>query len=148
MASHADVTGGVPLVTLVSRRSNMGAWGEDPMQNDTALDWLRARVEEPLAATIDDTLAGYLKGTVRPAEAEAAVAVLVDYSGAPSGAKYRGIDIGPEAEERGLWDLAEEVVGRLLADSAWIDSWLDPATKIEALRSLLDDVKGRARVGQ
>jgi hypothetical protein len=125
----------------------MGAWGEDPMQNDTALDWLKSRVEEPLAATIGDTLAGYLKGASQPAEAEAAVALLIDYSAPPSGAKYRGIDIGSEAEEQGLWDLAEKVVGQLLADSSWIDSWLDPATKIESLKGLLDDVKGRAKVG-
>jgi hypothetical protein len=127
--------------------SEMGAWGEDPMQNDTALDWLRARVEEPLAATIGDTLTEYLNGTAQPAEAEAAVALLIDYSGPPSGAKYRGIDIGPEAEERGLWELAEKVVARMLADSSWIDSWLDPATKTDSLRALLDEVKGRAKVG-
>jgi hypothetical protein len=129
-----------------SRRGEMGAWGEDPMQNDTALDWLRARVEEPLAATIGDTLTGYLNGAAQAAEAEAAVALLIDYSGPSSGARYRGIDIGPEAEERGLWDLAETAVARLLADSAWIDTWLDPATKGESLRIILDDVKGRAKV--
>ncbi len=121
----------------------MGAWGEDPMQNDTALDWLRARVEEPLAATIDDTLTGYLEGTAQPAEAEAAVALLIDCSGLPSRAKYRGIDIGPEADARGLWELAEKVVGRMLVDSSWIDGWLDPATKVESLKALLDEVKGR-----
>src|SRR5690242_16862429 len=125
---------------------DMGAWGEDPMQNDTALDWLRARVEEPLAATIGDTQAAYLDGTAQPAEAEAAVALLVDYSGASTSARYHSIDIGPEAEERGLWDLAEKVVNRLLAESAWIDSWLDPATKVEALKALRDDVQGRAEV--
>lgn len=125
----------------------MGAWGEDPMQNDTALDWLRARVEEPLAATIADTLAGYLYGTAMPAEAEAAVALLIDYSGSSSGARYRGIDVGPEAEERGLWELAEKVVNQLLADSSWIDTWLDPATKLESLKALLDEVKDRAKVG-
>jgi hypothetical protein len=124
----------------------MGAWGEDPMQNDTALDWLRARVEEPLAATIGDTLAGYLNGTAQPAEAEAAVALLIDYSGPRSGARYRGIDIGPEAEERGLWELAEQVVVRMLADYSWIDSWLDPQTKLESLKALLEDVRSRAKV--
>ena len=30
----------------------MGAWGEDPMANDTALDWMGAHVEGPLAASI------------------------------------------------------------------------------------------------
>lgn len=72
----------------------MGAWGEDPMQNDTALDGLRARVEEPLATTIGETLIGYLQGAAQPAEAEAAAALLVDCSGPAGGAKYRGIDIG------------------------------------------------------
>lgn len=125
----------------------MGAWGEDPMQNDTALDWLRARVEEPLATTIGDTLTGYLNGTAHPAEAEAAVALLIDYSGPACGAKYRAIDLGLTADERGLWELAEKVVARMLADSSWIDSWLDPATKAESLKALLDEVKGRVRVG-
>jgi hypothetical protein len=117
------------------------------MQNDTALDWLRERVEEPLAETIGATLTGYLNGTTQPAEAEAAVALLIDYSGPSSGTKYCGIDIGPGAEERELWDLAEEVVGRLLADSTWLDRWLDPATKVESLKALLEDVKGGAKVG-
>ena len=124
----------------------MGAWSEDPMQNDTALDWLRATVEEPLATTISVTLTGYLKGVAQPEEAEVAVALLIDCSGTPSGAKYRGINIGPEAEEWGLWELAEEVVGRLLADTPWIGTWLDPATKVETLKSLLDEVKGREKV--
>jgi hypothetical protein len=125
----------------------MGAWGEDPMQTDTALDWLRSRVKEPLAAAIGDTLSGYLNGIAQPAEAEAAVALLIDYSGPSTGARYRGIDIGPEAEERGLCELAETVIGRLLTDSSWIDSWLDPGTKVESLKALLDELKGRARVG-
>jgi hypothetical protein len=125
----------------------MGAWGEDAMQNDTALDWLRAHVEEPLAATIAETMNGYLQGRTPPAEAEAAVALLIDHSGTPGAGRYRAIDLGPAAEERGLWDLAEKVVNRLLADSSWIDTWLEPAIKVDALKALLDDVQGREKVG-
>src|SRR5262249_25790378 len=33
------------------------------------------------------------------------------------------------------------------ANSSWIDNPLDPATKAEALKSVRDDVRGRAKVG-
>src|SRR3954466_15522721 len=119
----------------------MGAWGEDPMANDTALDWMGAQVEAPLAAAIQDTFQGYLEGRRKPAEAEAAAALLVDYTTCPGVMKYRHIDLGPEAAERGLGRLGSEVIRRMMADESWINSWLDPGTKLRVLEELLAELQ-------
>src|SRR3954470_3746669 len=111
----------------------MGAWGEGPMSNDTALDWMASRIEAPLAAMIQDTLQGYLDGTMHPSEAEAAVALLIDLTSGVTGTKYRGIDLGHESAERGLWDLAIQAVERAKTDTAWITSWIDPRAKLGIL---------------
>jgi hypothetical protein len=110
------------------------------MANDTALDWVAARAEAPLAAAIEVALRGYLEGKTRPAEAEAAVALLVIHSGPHEGTKYRAIDLRHEAAERGLWDLAVKVIGELKNDAAWISSWLEPQTKLSVLDELSEDV--------
>lgn len=124
----------------------MGAWGENPMQNDAALDWMRERVEAPLGRMIGETLSRYLENKALPEEAEAAIALLLDYTGPSSGVRYRGIDLGPEAETQNLWHAAEDVVDRLMADSTWIATWLDPATKMGSLKVLLDEVRDRNKV--
>ena len=57
----------------------MGAWGYEPMDDDTALDWLANEVDAPLLAAIKRTLQGYLELTeaddVKTIEAIAAAAL-------------------------------------------------------------------------
>jgi hypothetical protein len=119
----------------------MGAWGEDPMANDTALDWLSSQIETPVAVSIHTAFRSYLDGAGNPAEAEAAAALLIEYTAPSQATKYRGIDLTQAAVELDLWRIGREVIERLLADEAWIDTWLDPGTKREVLRGLLTEME-------
>ncbi|QDV37793.1 DUF4259 domain-containing protein [Tautonia plasticadhaerens] len=115
----------------------MGVWGEGPMDNDSALDWMANSVESPFAAAIEEALRGYLEGRRAPAEAEAAAALLVDYTLCPGAMRYRHIDLSHEAKERGLWKIGIDAVERMMADIPWLDSWIDP----DAKRLVLEDLK-------
>ncbi|QDV37424.1 DUF4259 domain-containing protein [Tautonia plasticadhaerens] len=123
----------------------MGAWGEGPTDNDTALDWLDRRVETPLALTIKDTLQGYLDGRMEPAQAEAAIALLVDYSSGPGGQKYLQINLAPAAEAEGLWGLAADVLRALMADEGWMGRWISRQAKVDVLQDLLGEVEEHGR---
>jgi hypothetical protein len=131
----------------------MGAWGVQPMQDDNALDWVSNYVEEPLVERIEKTLKVYLKSMadeedsdedvedqdddVEEAEAEACVALLIDFTGVAIPWKYGVVDIRFQVNERKLWDLAVKVVDRM------IKFWKEQhhTEKIAVLKTLKAELK-------
>jgi hypothetical protein len=123
----------------------VGAWGVQPTENDSALDWLGEQVEDRLTELIDKTLRAYLDGwdDIEEYEAEAAMALLLDGTLDLPQLKYRTLNLRYTANVRGLWDLATRAVDRMLEED-WANGWNDPDAKIAALRALRADVE-RAR---
>ncbi len=125
----------------------MGAWGEKPMENDEALEWLANQVESPLLACVERTFQRFLADPadeVSLIEAEAAAALLVDLTGDQTRMKYtdfRGGFLGYEARQRGLWTLAARAVEKILEDKEWLSGWNDPERKEAILKDLLADLK-------
>jgi hypothetical protein len=126
----------------------MGAWGYGSIENDYALDWIANNVEWRLAMAIKDTLEAFIVGgrtDITHFEAEAAVAVLVeyaDYAGKndTENPPQPGIRLGPIFAQEGLWRLASEAIDKLLKDQAWLLSWNDPEKKKEVIEKLALDI--------
>jgi hypothetical protein len=125
-------------------RKKMGAWGHKPMENDYALDWVASNCEQPLVNAIKNALQSFLSESsyddVKKHEAEAAVALLIDYSGTETQRKFSNINITHYANEGRLWDQAANVVKRLKEDQEWIGDWNSPEEKIMVLNGLLSDL--------
>ena len=122
----------------------MGAWGYQPMENDCAMDWLAGQVEQPLAVSIKNTILSYLSDTesddVKKHEAEAAIALLIDFSAAHSEHKYCAIDIIPLATQDGLWELAIRALSQLRKDEGWIGNWNDRKQKQQILENMVSNI--------
>ena len=119
----------------------MGAWGVQPMQNDSAYNWIGSRVRPRLAEVVEATLRAYLDGAdenIEEEEAETAVAMLVDCTN-DSQMKYKTVDIRFEAKSEGLWDLAIQVVDKMIEED-WASSWKDPDKKRQVLNELKSEL--------
>ena len=127
----------------------MGAWGYEPMDDDTALDWLANEVEAPLLAAISKTLQAYMdqteKDDVKTTEAIAAAALLVDLIGDHTKMKYTQFHngyLGHEAKEADLCLLAARVIEKIMEQERdWLSNWNDPEKKVQVLKLLVSDLQ-------
>lgn len=73
-------------------------------------------------------------------EAEAAIAILVDYTSRETPNNIYDFDISDLAQQYGLWNLASRVIINLVGDSAWHESWNDPELKKKSLINLYNKI--------
>jgi hypothetical protein len=114
----------------------MGAWGELPLENDAALDWMATSIVPHLVAAIETALNAYLNDSGDEPEAEAAAALLVDCTSAKTTMKYNSLNLRLEAKKRHLWRKAVHVVDKIMASEDWIGSWKSSQIKLNALKEL------------
>lgn len=93
----------------------MGAWGEKPYENDTALDWLGDATKPVVKKALK-------RGTND--QARAAAQFMIDMS-----SKY-GIYIDPK-----LAELAIARLEKILAHETWVSLWQDPNAIKRSLKS-------------
>ena len=115
----------------------MGAWGANPFDNDTAMEWVTNSIEMPFLAAIKDRLEHYLaapQDDTLKHEVEAAVALLCDLTADPARLKYCRFALGYYATEAAVWDLAIAAIQKLKADSNWLADWNNPERKAAGVR--------------
>jgi hypothetical protein len=121
----------------------MGAWGEEPAENDEAQEWFANSIEQPIIEAVEYALEQFVRDTaddVKKAQAEAAAALLIDLTTNSSGLKYIRFDIGRLASEQGLWDRAIEAIKTLLSEQSWLGQWSRPQKKADVLNELILDL--------
>jgi hypothetical protein len=121
----------------------MGAWGHGSTENDEALEWIANHIEEPIITSIKECLEGFLadpSDDIKKHEAEAAVALLIDFTANLGSLKRCPINITQLAESAGLWDLGIQGIQLLRADHAWLQEWTTPTEKLAVLNALLSEL--------
>jgi hypothetical protein len=122
----------------------MGAWGYEPTDSDSALDWLANAVEGPIAQAIKTALDRFQEDPTdddKMCEAEAAVAVLLEFTSESPNSKYIRLHLGYIARREGLWSKAIAALKTLQANKMWLSEWNEPDKKWEALSRLLVDLE-------
>lgn len=130
----------------------MGAWGYEPMDDDSAFEWLANEIEAPLLGTIKRTLQAYLDQTdkdfKKSIEAQAAAALLVDLTSGYAKMGYIDLDCGWLAKdedwatrEGDLWALATTVINKIMQDEHFINVHSEPQKKKSMLKRLLADLQ-------
>jgi Domain of unknown function (DUF4259) len=120
----------------------MGAWGTDPFDNDSALDWLDF-IERPIVREIETTLlaACWSKEEGNGAgyhEAIAAAALLLRLT------KPESIpNVSYNAMQRDVFDKALDVMRRIFADKEWSNSWDSPRSIRRVLSALISGIAQR-----
>jgi Domain of unknown function (DUF4259) len=113
----------------------MGAWGVDPFDNDSALDWLGAFVARPIVREIELTLMsarwGEEGGRAGYHEALAAAALLLRLT-EPKTVP----DISYDAINNDVFDKGIDALTRIFADKQWADTWNSP----RAIRRVIDNL--------
>ena len=120
----------------------MGAWSEESTGNDSAQEWLANAIEYPITQAISEALDQFVADSlddVKKAEAEAAVALLLDLA-ANARLKHVQFEFGFELEQ-GLWDKAIAALELLLRQDTWLKQWTNPNRKVEVLSQLLSEVQ-------
>jgi hypothetical protein len=121
----------------------MGAWSEQPTANDEALEWIANAVERPVIDAIRAALVRFLENKsddVTKAEAEAAVALLLDLATNWATKRYVQFNFGDIASDQGLWDKAREVIIGLRSEKKWLEKWNSPEKKAGVLDQLLAEI--------
>ena len=120
----------------------MGAWNEEPMGNDGALDWIANAIEYPVINAIVAALDSFLKDgsddRVKE-EAEAAVALLLDLTSRTE-VKYVRLSFRSMANDKGLWEKATGVISALESNEKWLSQWSHPEKKKAVLKRLIDEI--------
>ena len=122
----------------------MGAWNEEPTGNDEAQEWIVNSVEQPMIDAIKTALSRFLEDSsddVQKAEAEVAVALLLDITAKAGGFRYVQLDASYIASEQGLWHMAVEAIKSLLLQKKWLAEWGNPQKKTDVLNQLLAELE-------
>lgn len=124
----------------------MGDWSYEPTGNDYAEDWIENSVACPLTDAIKSTLVRYLEDPsddVNKLEAEAAAALLVDFTANAGGFKYLDYrtDILNTVPE--LLDKAIAAIKGLLSEDNWLAGYSNPQTKTAVLHRLLSELESQ-----
>ena len=123
----------------------MGAWGDQPFEDDSALDWLGGVQREiakqvRLALRTDAGLNHY-----EYVEVVAAAEVLdaaTTYRGNGCRQETRGvIGLHYEAEEQRLYSRAVRALKKIERDAAWFSTWREPAKKRAVVRALRESLE-------
>lgn len=137
-----------------------GAWGFGPFENDSALDWVHAEIEAPIATAIQRRLETPPEDRHEYDDVIAAAALLEaltfrepspQVQAQPPGRAKRWLpggypqkiafNLNYEAEERHLWSLALGALEPIVNDVAWIATWTEPARKLQDLDELLKSLQ-------
>jgi hypothetical protein len=127
----------------------MGAWNEEPLGNDIAHEWLANSIAAPAMDAICAALRRFLAEAgddAKKAEAEAAVALLIDLVGIKGRSKYADFDAGYMASQVGVWQDAIATIKLLRSDTTWLANWNYPDNKARVLDQLLADLDVASKV--
>jgi len=124
----------------------MGAWGDQPFQDDTALDWLGG-VQSEIARKVRQALrTGTGLNHYEYVEVIAAAEVLDAATGYEGTRRLRQetrgvIGLHYEAEEQRLYSRAVRALKKIERDAAWFGTWQEPAKKRAVVRALRESLE-------
>jgi hypothetical protein len=84
---------------------------------------------------------GRCRTDVRKAEAEAAIALLLDLVSDTPKLESLRFALRFYTHEQKLWDRAKTTILRLQSDEKWLSAWNDPQKKCDVLTSLIEAIE-------